>query len=328
MSRILCCSYASHTVQRLDLVLARILPHISRSKLLRYCTRISVNDIPVKFSHKLQYQDCIKAFIETPLTFDSQNSVYEVPLDSFFAQRIQESIIYRDEGLIVLNKQRGDVVHIGSGHNNSTIAQAVFHMLSSYKENHAREGRAGIVHRLDKDTSGILLIAKTVDAHNFYAQKFAHRAVKKTYLSIVKGSPPLAESEVVTYIARHTKNRKKFCNYTDASVGKEARSHYTVLNSNGKYSLVRWNILTGRTHQIRLHAQYIGTPILGDPLYSRAVPDSDLRYASLMLHAWKLEIALYNTKCSAEKKEFCAALPQDMVGICEKFFLVDFTSMH
>ncbi len=319
-------SYASQTPQRLDCVLAAMFPSLSRTKLSKYCTHLSLNDISIKFSHKLRYGDSIKALIEIPATPSSECLAYQAPLDVGFARRIQESVRYSDETLLVLNKQRGDVVHIGAGHYSATIAQAVFPMLQSYRKGDMSAGRAGIVHRLDKDTSGILLVARTAAAHDFYAKQFACRAVKKTYLSILKGTPPLAHAEVTSYIARHVKNRKKFCNYTHASQGKEARSHYTVLNSNGKYSLVQWNILTGRTHQIRLHAQHIGSPVLGDALYARAVHDDALRNVPLMLHAWKLEIALYNAHAmhaverSKGKKEFCAPMPQDMQEVCAHLF--------
>ena len=223
---------------------------------------------------------------------------------------VSNAILYEDDSLIVLHKKRGWVVHQGAGHTTDTIAHAIYPLLISYSETSKREGRAGIVHRLDKDTSGVLLIARTEAAHDFYAHMFATRTVKKTYLSIVKGCLIFPQGEVRTYIARDTRNRKKFCNYADASQGKQAISHYRVLYSHVAYSVVEWSIETGRTHQIRLHAQYLGCPIVGDRVYARAIHDKYMRDVSLMLHAWKIRIPMLSYQ--KQEREFCAPISNDM----------------
>ena len=161
--------------------------------------------------------------------------------------------------------------------------------------------RPGIVHRLDKDTSGLLIAAKNPAALEFLASQFRDRTVKKTYLAVTRGKPPLHEGEIDEPIGRDPRDRKKFTIRTRNA--KTALTRYRVLGESEGYSLLQLRILTGRTHQIRVHLKSIGCPVLGDPLYSRSnqrFPD-----ATLMLHSWKLVIQLPDVG----KKRFTSNLP-------------------
>jgi 23S rRNA pseudouridine1911/1915/1917 synthase len=165
------------------------------------------------------------------------------------------------------------------------------------------EHRPGIVHRLDKETSGVLITAKHPAAQEYLAEQFRSRNVKKTYLAILKGVPPKRRGTVETLHGRDPHHRKRFT--WKVRNGKEARTEYRVLASYGTYSFVALEPKTGRTHQLRVHMLSLGCPVLGDPVYARA--DSHFPEATLMLHAYRLCIALPSTNAP---RRFRAAVPE------------------
>ena len=311
------CSYCVQDSLRLDKMLSLLPLSLSRNQIHKYYVYLTINGKKAKLSDTVSYRDEIHAEFDIPKISPAEISSKNTTL----RKNIKDNIIYDDEHTIILNKQRGWVVHPGVGEHDTTIAQAVFPLLQSYLETSASEHRAGIVHRLDKDTTGALLIAKTKEAHIFYANQFANRNVEKLYLSIVRGVPHKQQGDIHTVIARDKKSRKKFANYDSTSPGKMAHSHYSVLYSNKDYSVILWNIFTGRTHQIRLHAQHLGCPVLGDLLYARKFTDKTLGDVPLMLHAWKLSISLFSLDTLAstqERKEFSANIPTQMQECFEK----------
>ncbi len=175
------------------------------------------------------------------------------------------TILYEDEHIIVVNKEKGMVVHPAHGHKNDTLVNAI---LSHCKDLKGVGGvlRPGVVHRLDKDTSGVIVFAKDEESYKELQRQFKAREVKKRYLVIVLGCPVKTEDTIVSNISRSTKDRKKF---TVSKDGKEAITFYKTIKSAGGVSLLEASIKTGRTHQIRVHMEHIGTPVLGDPCYNK-----------------------------------------------------------
>jgi len=209
------------------------------------------------------------------------------PSSEINPEYLELKIVYEDSHCVVINKAQGVVVHPAYGHVHGTLVQG---LLYHYKElEKAFDGdrvRPGIVHRLDKDTSGLIIAAKDPESLEFLSGQFRERTVKKTYLAVVRGTLPSSQGEIDDPIGRDPRDRKKFAVRTRNA--KNALTRYRVLGESGGYSLLQLRILTGRTHQIRVHLQSLGCPVLGDPLYSRgtqAFPD-----ATLMLHSWKLAI--------------------------------------
>lgn len=195
-------------------------------------------------------------------------------------------IIYEDDNLFVINKKCGMIVHHGAGVDSGTLEDELEALLSESKKIELKDYRYGIVHRLDKDTSGLMVIAKSAICAEFLIQQFKDHKVKKEYIAIVKGLVEKAEGEIETGIKRSEKNRKKFAPCSQDE-GKYAHSYYKVLQYyDTRASKVSVNITTGRTHQIRVHMTYINHPVLGDNVYGRKsknIPDF-----GLMLHAKSL----------------------------------------
>jgi 23S rRNA pseudouridine1911/1915/1917 synthase len=199
------------------------------------------------------------------------------------------------------------VVHPGNGNRSGTLVNALLHHRAGLVESFgAGTPRPGIVHRLDKDTSGVLIVDKNVAAHEFLARQFQERRVRKRYIAVVAGRLPAAEGSIDTRIARDPKDRKKFT--CVASGGRQAVTRYRLLRAfpagTAGYGYVLLAPRTGRTHQLRVHMKYLGAPVLGDPLYSR--PDARFPHATLMLHARSLSLALPG---EATPRTFTAPIP-------------------
>jgi len=202
---------------------------------------------------------------------------------------IDLKILYEDEQCVVIDKAQGVVVHPAYGHVHGTLVQGLLYRYKELEKNFGGDRvRPGIVHRLDKDTSGLIIAAKDPESLDFLSGQFRERSVKKTYLAVVRGTMPFHEGEIDEPIGRDPRDRKKFAVRTRNA--KNALTRYRVLGESGGYSLLQLRILTGRTHQIRVHLQSLGCPILGDPLYSRGNPE--FPDATMMLHSWKLAIQL------------------------------------
>jgi len=203
------------------------------------------------------------------------------PCDSASAEDIPLDILFEDSALVVLNKPAGMVVHPGAGNLHGTLVSALLHHCGSLSLIGGVE-RPGIVHRLDKETSGCLVVAKTDPAHRALSAQFADREVQKTYLALTAGVPRQRTGVIEAPIARHRVHRQKMA-VSKTDRGRDAVTEYRVLGNKDGTSLIECRPRTGRTHQIRVHLQHIGCPILGDRLYGRRGD-----HERHLLHAWKL----------------------------------------
>ncbi len=267
---------------RLD-TYASTIQGISRSRLKNGLQTLTVNGKNAKLSLKLLGGESVFLEWDDP-----------VP-EKIEAQNIPLSIIYEDDCVCVIDKAQGMVTHPGAGNMRDTLVNALmFHRgqddIELTDENTETALRAGIVHRLDKDTSGLIITAKDRDSEVFLQEQFKNRRTQKEYIAIVQGHPPKHSGSIKTQIERHPKNRKLFTVTDDKTRGKFAHTKYRCVGIYGPYSLLRLNIKTGRTHQIRVHLKHLGCPILGDPLYGKK--DVLFPNATLKLHARRLGIRL------------------------------------
>ena len=205
------------------------------------------------------------------------------PEESIKPEQLKLDIVYEDENVVVINKPQGMVVHPAPGHRHGTLAQGLMYR---YGVDDFTADRAGIVHRLDKDTSGIMIASRNTRTHSFLSRQFQDRKVDKSYIAIIKGVPRQKQGKFTMPIGRDPLNRKKFT--VNTRNARKAESHYRILEHTDSYSLVRVSPQTGRTHQIRVHLKSFGYPVLGDPLYSRK--DNNFPEAMLMLHSWQIRI--------------------------------------
>ncbi len=234
--------------------------------------KILVNNKLQKASYKPEIGDILTIDIPKPK---------EIKLE---AQDIPVPIVYEDNDIIVVNKPKGMVVHPANGNPDGTLVNAILAMCKDSLSGIGGEIRPGIVHRLDKDTSGLLIVAKNDLAHMNMSKQIQERKVTKKYIALVKGNVPEDEATIHMPIARSTKDRKKMA--VDAK-GKDAITHFKVLKRYGKYTLLELKIDTGRTHQIRVHMSYIGHPVVGDMVYSNG--KNEFGVEGQMLHAKSLE---------------------------------------
>ncbi len=230
----------------------------------------------------------------------------DLPEPSFGAEDIPLDVLFEDEQVLVVNKPRGMVVHPAHGNWSGTLAQGLLHRIQNLAEAFEDEDevRPGIVHRLDKDTTGIIITAKTPTALEFLAGQFRERTTEKTYVAVLKGRLKTAAGTVEGYLGRDPRNRQRFA-AVGPSQGKPAITEWTVLAETSGYTLVKFRPHTGRTHQLRVHSVVLGCPILGDPIYART--DVRAPEAPLMLHAARLAITLP----SGDRHTFSAPLPDD-----------------
>ena len=273
--------------ERLDKYIASLPNGMNRSKLKSGVTEILVNGKKSKLSQKINAQDIID--IEWEDNIPENIEPEDIPLD----------IIYEDENVTVVNKKQGMVTHPACGNWNGTLVNALLYHWGREAVKQVKEGseqkimefrRPGIVHRLDKETSGIIITAKNRDVEEYLGQQFRQKTLRKEYILIVKGRPPAAAGDIRTQIIRDPKDRKRFKAVENTSEGKYARTLYHCISSYGNYTLVRVRLKTGRTHQIRVHMKYLGCPIVGDPVYNKV--DPIFPDATLMLHSKLLEITL------------------------------------
>jgi 23S rRNA pseudouridine1911/1915/1917 synthase len=263
--------------KRLDVYLAGRFPERSRMYFQR-CIRdncVRLNGKPCRPADRLKVNDLIE-FTPPP-----------DPVQELTPEHIPLEIIYEDESVIVLNKPPGLVVHPARGHWTGTLVHGLLgHDEASFSSMPNGGIRPGIVHRLDRDTSGVMVVAKNEPARLALAHAFAERRVEKTYLAIVVGEFGAVTGVIAAPIGRHPRDRLKMAVVT--SGGKPAVSRYRVLAGNGELSLLEVRIETGRTHQIRVHFAHILHPVLGDPMYGGRRRDVSVQCNRQMLHAWKL----------------------------------------
>lgn len=225
-------------------------------------------------------------------------------------EKIALDILYEDERVIVVNKAPGMVVHPAAGHDSGTLVHAVLGHAPDI-EGIGGERRPGLVHRLDKDTSGVIILAKDDQAHRFLQAQFKQREVEKYYLALVNGSPPTPTGRVETPIGRDPKNRKRMAVVAEGK-GREALSEYRTVESYKQHSLLEVKILTGRTHQIRVHMAFLKCPVVGDALYG--LRKDELGAGRQMLHAARLSLQLPGEE---EARVFEAAMPEDFAVVLE-----------
>ena len=258
---------------------------------------ITVNGKPTKSSYKIEENDEI--IIEVP----------EVETTEIKPENIKIDIVYEDSDIAVINKQAGLVVHPAHGHYSGTLVNAILYHIKDLSGING-EIRPGIVHRLDKDTSGLIVIAKNDKVHTALTEMFQEKKIRKTYLAILKGKLNKSEGKIVTQIGRDKNDRKKMTVIDDATKGKNAITNYRVISQNNLFTLVKINIETGRTHQIRVHMRHLGYPILGDSVYGRK--DNEKRQ---MLHAYKLE---FIHPVTGRQMEFIGEIPEDFQKALKK----------
>lgn len=277
---------------RLDQFLARELTKFSRSRIqaLIRSHHVTLNAAPARPRDIICPGDRVD--IHEPLPERTDNLPEPIPLD----------ILYEDKELIVINKPAGLVVHPGAGQPEHTLVNALLYHFPTLSGIGGKE-RPGIVHRLDKDTSGCLVVAKTDEAHRRLSEQFAERAVEKVYLALVAGKLRKPAGTIDQKIGRDPIHRQRMS--VGSRQGRAAKTDYRVLNSSAEMSLVECRLHSGRTHQIRVHLHHLGHPVLGDKVYGGKFAKS---FSRQMLHAWKLAFAHPRT---AEWKKFEAPPPGD-----------------
>lgn len=291
--------FKSQGEQRLDHFLAQSLPQFSRSRLQGLIRQgsVTVGGSPaVKAGQLLQPDTEIRVIVPEPHPTGLQ------------AENVPLNVVHEDDDVLIVNKPAGMVVHPGAGHRTGTLVNAII----GYDEamlGVGGEERPGVVHRLDKDTSGLIVLAKNDAALNELQRQFQARQVRKTYLALVDGKPPTASGKVEAPIGRDPAHRKKMSILREGK-GRAAMTEYVTRELFPEHSLLELHPITGRTHQIRLHCAFLGCPVVGDKVYGRKRPSIPIERH--FLHAWKLELELPS---SLERREFVAPLPAELDGI-------------
>lgn len=293
---------------RLDIFLSQKLPDLTRSRIKNLIEgrQVSLNNKPAKAGVKIKAGDRVSITIPAPQPIKAEPE--KIPLD----------VLYEDRHIIVINKPHGLTVHPGAGRAKGTLVNA---LLYHCKDLSGIGGalRPGIVHRIDKDTSGVLVVAKTDKSHQFLAKQFKEHSIKRKYLALVWGVVKNGEGTIDLPIGRHVSERTKMSVRT--SRGRRAVTHYKVIKRFDNFTLIEATLETGRTHQIRVHLSAMHHPVAGDPVYGKKNMPSGLSPKLTMflknlerqaLHAQTLGIIHPETK---EYMEFTAPLPDDINGI-------------
>lgn len=315
---------------RLDTAIQKLIPHLSRSKIQTLKHTLFVNKKIAKFSQKLKRGDAV--VFEYKDETNPSNTAENIALD----------IIYEDEDVIVINKKRGMVVHPAPLCVKGTLLNALNYyringskfqdefskiysndaqLIDAIPQSERDILRLGIVHRLDRETSGVIVTARNIKTQMFLKNEFKQKRVKKIYLALLEGHLKENEGEIKTSIFRSKNKKGCFASSSNLKKGRIAISRYKVLKKFGEISLVRFRIYTGRTHQIRVHARKMGASILGDVLYGKKRAKNKIKegvssgslpfYLPLCLHAYKIEL---NIK-EGVRKTFIAPLPDEFKRI-------------
>ena len=307
--------------ERLDKVLSEIYPDFSRSffqKLIKN-KQIQVNGAVQKASYPVHTEDLIRVTIPDAVetTIEPEN----IPLD----------ILYEDDDVLIVNKPKGMVVHPSAGHYSGTLVNAIMYHCKDSLSGINGQIRPGIVHRIDMDTTGSLIVCKNDESHVNIAEQIKEHTVNRIYVGIVCGNVTEDEGTIEGAIGRHPVDRKKMA--VNEKNGKPAITHYKVLERFGNYTYMQFQLETGRTHQIRVHMASLGHPLLGDSLY--CLSDISNPFSRAALHAWKLKFQLpfsidesaSDTRASMHhdknaKKEISleAPLPEDFKKFYETIF--------
>jgi len=305
---------------RLDVYVARRMPDLSRSHIQKLIGQsyVTVDGVTAKASHKVQPGERVSVTIPPPEPADIAPE--QIPLE----------VVYEDDQIIVINKPKGMTVHPAPGSRTGTLVNAVVAHTDDLSGIGGVE-RPGIVHRLDKDTSGLLVVAKTDAAHTSLQAQMQARSAERRYIALVWGATKFNEAVVDAPIGRHPTDRQKQAVIKDTSryTAREAVTHLHVLERFDGFTLLEAKLDTGRTHQIRVHCSFIGHPVVGDPLYGgtkRPIPSSysklDARGLACLidglqgqaLHAFSLA---FDHPATGERLSFEAPLPSDMAALLE-----------
>lgn len=286
--------------ERLDVFLARQASELSRSRVQKLIEGglATVGGRPAKANHRISPGEAVALTVPAPESVAV--AAEDIPLD----------VVYEDADVVVVNKPRGMVVHPAAGNWRGTLVNALLARCDDLS-GVGGEVRPGIVHRLDKDTSGVMVAAKSDRAHASLARQIKDRTAGRRYLALVHGNLKADEGLVDAAIGRHRTDRKKMA--VDPDHGREARTRFRVRERFGDYTLVECKLETGRTHQIRVHMAYIGHPVVGDPKYGPRT--SPFAIAGQALHAAELT---FRHPVSGDEMAFAAPLPADMEAILAK----------
>jgi 23S rRNA pseudouridine1911/1915/1917 synthase len=306
---------------RIDKFLQNRLRNTSRNKIQEAirAAAVEVNSTPVKPNYRIKPHDTITITLPEPPR-DVRVLPEEMPLD----------IRYEDAELLIVNKPAGLVVHPAFGHWQGTLVNGLAFHLANLPTGRNGEIRPGLVHRIDKDTSGLLVIGKTEFAMTHLSNQFFHHTIQRSYLALVWGTPPGPTGTIRGHIGRSVRDRKVQAVYPEGDQGKAAVTHYEVLESFGPVTLVRCVLETGRTHQIRVHMQYLGHPLFSDATYGGdriRVGQNTGTYRDFVESAFQLmpRQALHARSLgfvhpiSGEQLFFEAELPDDFAGVLEKW---------
>lgn len=304
---------------RVDKFLMNFIENATRNKIQQAAKQghIWVNGAKVKQNYKVKAGDEVKVLFEHP-PYEFLLTPEDIPLD----------IVYEDETLLVVNKPAGMVVHPGHGNYSGTLINALVYHLDNLPNNSSE--RPGLVHRIDKDTSGLLVIAKTEEAMTHLAQQFFEKSSEREYLALVWGNVAEDEGTVEGHIGRNPKNRLQMVVFPEGDDGKEAVTHYKVLERFGYVTLVSCKLETGRTHQIRVHMKYIGHTLFNDERYGgdKILKGTTFtKYKQFVENAFKIlpRQALHAKTLGFEHPvtgkfmRFDSELPEDMVNCIEKW---------
>jgi 23S rRNA pseudouridine1911/1915/1917 synthase len=294
----------AHAGWRLDRALAASIPTLSRERLKNLIRAGAVETAGAALrdpATKVRGNEDLKIAVPEPTP--AHNVAQDIPL----------RVVFEDEHLLVIDKPAGLVVHPAAGNPDGTLVNALLHHCGESLSGIGGVARPGIVHRIDKDTSGLLVVAKTDVAHEGLARQFAAHTIERRYLAIVVGVPKASEGKVDAPLARSTTNRKKIA-IVDGGRGKHAVTHWRRLTVLKDAALVECRLETGRTHQVRVHMASLGHPLVGDPVYGRSGKThgsllKELRFHRQALHAAELGFIHPVTK---SRLSFASAMPADM----------------
>lgn len=304
---------------RIDKYLMQLIPNSTRNKIQNAATNgdIYVNDIPVKSNYKVKPLDVVQVLLSHP-PFENRVDPEDIPLD----------IVYEDEALLVINKPPGLVVHPGHGNYTGTLVNALAFHFDNLPLNSSE--RPGLVHRIDKNTSGLLVVAKTEAAMTHLAKQFEDKTSEREYIALVWGNVKEEEGTIEGNIARHVKDRMQMAVFPEGDQGKHAVTHYKVLERFGYVTLVSCKLETGRTHQIRVHMKYIGHTLFNDERYggdlvlkgttfTKYKQFIDNCFKTLPRQALHAKTLGFEHPVTKEFMQFDTDIPNDMMECIEKW---------
>jgi len=304
---------------RIDKFLMNLIPNATRNKIQQAATNgdIYVNDAPVKSNYKVKPLDVVRILLSHP-PFENRVDPENIPLD----------IVYEDDALLLINKPPNFVVHPGHGNYTGTLVNALAFHFQNLPMNSSE--RPGLVHRIDKDTSGLLVIAKTEAAMTHLAKQFEDKTSEREYIALVWGNVKDDEGTIEGNIARHVKDRMQMAVFADPEIGKHAVTHYKVIERLGYVTLISCKLETGRTHQIRVHMKHIGHTLFNDERYGGNLilkGTTFTKYKQFVDNCFKVlprqalhaKTLGFNHPTTNEFMRFDTELPQDMKDVIEKW---------